>query len=336
MELLKKSKEFNKKTDEQQLKILEAVKVLEEFNIPLGKTGRRIERTALSFLAVCQIKPSSNWSNVKSKEDNIDLKSRDIIKFINENYGENISSGSYDDIRRKDLKMVVLDGIVARSKPLTSTNDSTRGYCLPNEYKECLQSFNTRNWNLEVEKMKKIKVSLKEKLERERELNRISIKIDEEKEIKFSPGEHNELQKDIIEEFLPRFGYGAKLLYVGDTEDKYAYLDEDSLKKLNFFELSHQELPDIVAYCEDRNWLYLIEAVHSSGPIDDARKHILETSLKDSNCKADLIFITAFNTKAKFRQYSAQLAWETESWIADAPDHMIHFNGDKFIGPHKD
>ncbi|MFS2517149.1 MULTISPECIES: BsuBI/PstI family type II restriction endonuclease [Parabacteroides] len=29
----------------------------------------------------------------------------------------------------------------------------------------------------------------------------------------------------------------------------------------------------------------------------------------------------------------ADIAWETEVWIAENPGHMIHFNGDRFIGP---
>ena len=43
----------------------------------------------------------------------------------------------------------------------------------------------------------------------------------------------------------------------------------------------------------------------------------------------------AFPDRAEFRKNAADIAWETEVWIADNPDHMIHFNGDRFLGPHE-
>ena len=45
------------------------------------------------------------------------------------------------------------------------------------------------------------------------------------------------------------------------------------------------------------------------------------------------IYVTAFLDFKTFKQFSESLAWETEVWIADMPDHMIHLNGDKFLGP---
>ena len=32
--------------------------------------------------------------------------------------------------------------------------------------------------------------------------------------------------------------------------------------------------------------------------------------------------------------YLDQLAWETEVWVADSPSHMIHLNGERFLGPY--
>jgi type II restriction enzyme len=153
-----------------------------------------------------------------------------------------------------------------------------------------------------------------------------------EKELFFGPGEHNELQKFIIEEFLPRFGQGAQVLYVGDTQDKLLFVEEDRLQTLGFFELSHEKLPDVLAYSREKNWLFLIEAVHSANPITELRKRTLEQLTK--SCKADIIYVSAFLNRAAFRKFSFEIAWETEVWIAESPDHLIHFNGDKFLGPH--
>lgn len=130
---------------------------------------------------------------------------------------------------------------------------------------------------------------------------------------------------------MPRFGGGSSVLYVGDTSNKSLHIETEELKKLNFFELSHDELPDIVAYSKKHNWLYLIEAVYSSGPMSETRVLELKKMLK--KCKAKLIFVTAFLTRNDFRKWQMDIAWETEVWTADHPDHLVHFNGHKYLGP---
>ena len=157
-------------------------------------------------------------------------------------------------------------------------------------------------------------------------------KLPSGKKLKFSPGLHNDLQKAIIEQFLPRYGNGSTVLYVGDTADKYLHLDKTALQRLNFFEISHEELPDVVAYSEVKNWLYLIEAVHSSGAVNELR--LLQLKELTKKCKADIIYVTAFLDRATFRKFIADIAWETEVWMADNPSHMIHFNGSRFMGPY--
>lgn len=104
--------------------------------------------------------------------------------------------------------------------------------------------------------------------------------------------------------------------------------------KLNLFEISHEELPDVIAYSEKKNWLYLIEAVHSSGPISGITLFQLQELTK--NCTTDIVCVTTFLTRQKFRQFMTEIAWETEVWIADNLDHLVHFNGDKFLGPYKE
>ncbi len=175
--------------------------------------------------------------------------------------------------------------------------------------------------------------TLSEQLKRQRDLARIPVTIKEGQQLHFSPGPHNELQKKIIEGFLPLFGYSAQILYVGDTADKFLFIDEEKLKALNFFELAHDQLPDVVAYSATKNWLFLVEAVHSANPVSELRRHTLEKMAK--NCTADLVYVTAFPDRDTFRRHVKDIAWETEVWIADAPEHLIHFNGDKFLGPYK-
>jgi type II restriction enzyme len=158
------------------------------------------------------------------------------------------------------------------------------------------------------------------------------VKLPSGHTLDFSQGGHNQLQREVIEEFLPRYGYGAEVLYVGDATDKYLLREDGRLQDLGFFELLHGALPDIVAYSAEKNWLYLIEAFYSSGPMTEER--ILELKKELQNCTADLIFVTAFISKSAFKKSAASIGWESEVWTADNPDHLIHFNGGKFLGPY--
>lgn len=196
-----------------------------------------------------------------------------------------------------------------------------------------IRTFGKENWHEHVSQRLKNIESLQAKLNRERRIEKVDVTLPSGRTLSFSAGEHNKLQKLIIEEFLPRYGNGAEVLYVGDTSDKYLHLDQDRLEQLNFFEIAHEELPDVIAYSKEKNWLYLIEAVHASGPISEIR--LLQLKQITKSCTADIVYVTAFLTKQKFRQFIAEIAWETEVWIAENPDHLVHFNGEKFLGPYK-
>lgn len=329
-----KSKSFDKKTTKVRKLINTTLYFLDTFGIPMDATPRRLERMAIAFLASGDIKRIEDLKSIKDLNSGYALKTRDIIEFVNKYFKENISSGSYDDIRRKDLKLLTVADVVLQSSPNSATNDSTRGYTINPLYAELIKNFGSKDWEKQVaEKLKNVE-PLSKKLKREREIAQVSVTLPSGSELSFSAGEHNDLQKAIIEDFLPRYGHAAEVLYVGDTSDKYLFLEKEKLEELNFFEISHEELPDVIAYSKKKNWLYLIEAVHSSGPISELRLIQLQKLTKD--CKADIVFVTAFLNRPKFRQFMTDIAWETEVWIADNPDHLVHFNGDKFLGPYKE
>jgi type II restriction enzyme len=215
---------------------------------------------------------------------------------------------AHDDIRRKDLKLLVLAGLVVNSgeKQSAATNDPTRGYALDGQFKDLIVHYGGKAWAQKVQVFMQNRPSLTELLARKRAIEPIPVTLPNGAELHFSSGEHNLLQKKIIEDFLPRFGAGCSVLYIGDSAHKLLHVDEDSLKKIHFFELSHDELPDIIAYNSVNNWLFLIEAVHSAGPMSEIRLHELKNLLK--NCTADLIFVTAFLKRADFRKWSADIA----------------------------
>ena len=313
----------------------EALYILSKLGVPLDNlTPRRLEKMALSFLAVADVRRSADWPLAKGYDGTRALKSREIIAYINRHFGEKNSPGSYDDIRRKDLLLPVAAGIVVKSaeNPDAARNDPTRAYALDPACAGLVRAFGTENWDELIDDFLADKTTLADELAAKRELQRVPVVLPGGKKLSFSPGEHNRLQKSVIEEFLPVYGYGSEILYVGDTADKFLHLDKARLKELNFFELSHGELPDILAYSKSKNWLYLIECVHSSGPISPLRLAELLRLTKD--CRAEVVFVTAFLSRDVFRKFAPDIAWETEVWIADAPDHLVHFDGDKFFGPY--
>jgi type II restriction enzyme len=137
---------------------------------------------------------------------------------------------------------------------------------------------------------------------------------------------------DIIGEFLPRYGYGSQVLHVGDPAMGCLICDDERLGKLGLNGAPHEKLPAIVAYSTSRRWLYLIESAHPPGPITPDR-HLELMRLTDP-CKAGILFITAFPNRSSLRKSAADIPWETDVWIVDEPDHMIHFNGNRIPGPY--
>jgi len=319
----------SKKSSEIVKIITEAIEILEFVGIPIDATERSLERMAMAFLAVANVK--QKWTQAEDKRN---LKTRDIINFNNTHFGENVSSGSYDDIRRKDLKLLVLAGVIVNSadNAKAATNDPTRGYSLEASFMQLVKTYGTKKWRTGLKKYLAGKILLNDLLARNREIEKIPIMLNDGQTLKLSAGSHNVLQKLIIEEFLPRYGKGCQVLYFGDTANKLLHIEEAQLKALKFFELSHDKLPDVIAYSTEKNWLYLIEAVHSSGSISETR--LLELKKLTTECTADIVYVTAFLNRAEFRKWVTEIAWETEVWIADNPDHLIHFNGDKFLGPY--
>ncbi len=190
----------------------------------------------------------------------------------------------------------------------------------------------TDDWENQIRTLLPTTETIRERLAREREIIPTSVKINSDESLVFSSGEHNILQQKIIEELLPRYGYGSELLYVGDATNRFLYLQKEKLEELGLPEMSHNDLPDILAFSSKKKWIYLIEAVHSSGAISETR--LLHLKNITQNAKYRIVFITAFLDAATFRKFAHEIAWETEVWIANKPDHMIHFNGDKFMGPY--
>lgn len=213
-----------------------------------------------------------------------------------------------------------------------ATNSPNYRYRLTEEVLQLLRNFGLQSWDENISKFTINHEKLIDTYESKKKMTMMPVHINDS-DLKFSPGKHNQLQKAIIEEFAPRFAPGARCLYVGDTIKKDLVRNTDKLHQLGIEITLHGKMPDVILYRADKNWIYFIESVTSVGPISP--KRIIEISEMTKKVTAGKIFVTAFPDFATYKRFSESLAWDTEAWIADRPEHMIHMNGDKFMGPRK-
>ncbi len=316
-------------------KIEEAKQILEVMGLPKRQQN---DRSALTLLALCNLKENDKWSEAKAVSMAVvgnkeNAKYEGVMRFIAEHYNKPYAENSRETFRRQTLHQFVQAGVCNHNpeNPKLPTNSKDNHYRLTPEALQLIKSFGTKNWKKEVENFVKKVGSLRKKYARNRERRKIPLKLADGIVLRFSPGKHNEVQIAIIKEFAPRFAPGSELLYVGDTAQKDLYMDKKGLEKLGIPIDEHSKLPDVVLYDKKKKWLFLIEAVTSHGPVSPKRIVEMEKMLK--SCKAGKIYVTAFPDFKEFKRHTSDIAWETEVWVVSFPDHMIHFNGDKFIGP---
>lgn len=306
-------------------KLDEAKDILSAIGMPKEQTN---DRSAYVLLSLANIKNSDAWADAKTTS----LRIVDIMNFMAENYGKIYKPNTRETIRKSTIHQFVEGAVIEknideRDRP---TNSPNYRYSLTDEMLCLIKTYGTNKWQEELSKFIQEKGRLVEKYSQLRDSVRIDVKVNNQN-LSFSPGAHNNLQKLIVESFIQNFAKNAEVLYVGDTEDKDLVRDIDKLSSLGVIITEHDKLPDIILYSEEKNWLYFIEAVTSVGPISVKRMGEIEKMTESSNCGK--IYVTAFPDRTIYKKFIDQLAWDTEVWIADAPEHMIHLNGDKFIGP---
>ena len=291
------------------------------------KTEKRRKRILKVFISVANLKKNEEWKISKSfKYEKFSIKTREIIAFLNENYSENIADSSYDDIRRKNLQYLEEAKIVLRSANLkqSATNNPMRGYSLSDGVIDIVKSYGQKDWIKKSNEFVKQNGEFASLLSKTYKRNKpISISSPDGKKIRLSFGEHNEIQKKVIEDFLPYFLKEPILLYLGDTSKKTIVLEEEFLNSIGISELKHEMLPDILAFDKKENKMYLIEAVHSSNPINQLRYLQLKKFVK--RCKIPIVMISAFKNREIFKKYFMNLSWDTCVWLTNEPGHIIKF-----------
>ena len=302
-------------------KVEEAREFLKTIGMP---KAQQTDLCCYVILAMAGIKPDMSWSEATNEW----IRIHDMIQFVNTFYGVSYAENSRETFRKQALHSFRTAALIEDNGK--ATNSPNYRYRLTEETVELLKTMQTPEWEIVLKRFFCYHKKLIDVYASKKQMTMMPVNINGE-DFKFSTGKHNELQKAIIEEFAPRFAPNSECLYVGDTTKKDLVKNVDKLKALGFEITLHDKMPDVVLYREDENWLYFVESVTSVGPMDP--KRILEITEMTKDVTAGKIFVTAFLDFKTYKKFAEELAWETEVWIAEMPDHMIHLDGDRFMGP---
>jgi adenine-specific DNA-methyltransferase len=308
-------------------KIDEALEILKALGVPRDQQN---ERSALTLLSLLDLRPYTAWSKVSAPLMGI----TPMMEFFKDNYGKAYAPNTRETVRRQTIHQFLDAGIVVINpdEPDRPTNSGKTVYQIEATLLQVLKTWGAPEWEKRIKAYLSSVDTLRKRYAQERKARRIPIEVAPGKTITLSPGGQNILVEKIIDDFCGMFTPGAKMVYVGDTAEKFAYLDRILLQALGVKIESHGKMPDVVVYHERKNWLVLIEAVTSHGPVNPKRMNELKALFK--SCKAGLVFVTAFLDRQSMLKYLDEISWETEVWVAESPTHLIHFNGERFLGPY--
>jgi len=305
----------------------EAKEILKALGLPAAQSN---EMSALTLMALCGLGAKDPWSRATRNRCTV---TKGVMDYIREAFGKAYAPNTRETFRRQVLHQFV-HGHIADYNPFEpdlATNSPRAHYAITEAALAAVKVYGTGRWKEAARKFLAEQGALRVLYSPEREQRRVPIRFPDGQEIRLSPGKHNEVQKAIVEEFGPRYAPGAELVYLGDTAKKNLVVNAKLLDELGIPMTEHDKLPDVVLYDRTKKWLFLIEAVTSHGPVSP--KRIVELERMLTKCPAGFVYVSAFPDLAEFRRHAANIAWETEVWLADEPAHLIHFNGDRFFGP---
>ncbi|TDD20743.1 BsuBI/PstI family type II restriction endonuclease [Nonomuraea diastatica] len=289
-------------------------------------------RSGVTLLALAGLKPGDRWADSTTPR----LGVQKIMDWSGEHWAKPYATGSREDFRKKTLRQWVDTGfaVLNPDNQNIATNSQLNEYCLSDEAVGAVRSYGTDAFeNALVSFLNEASEAVKARAEA-LHAAMISVDLPDREAFLLSPSGQNPLLKKMVEEFVPRFAPDAKVLYLGDTRGKQSLFEDRIFEEtLGLAFDPHGRMPDLVLYDEARGWLFLMEAVKSKGPFDDERHRSLRELF--ATPVAGLVFVNCFENREAMRQWLPELAWETEAWVADDPDHLIHLNGLRFLGPYE-
>jgi hypothetical protein len=311
---------------------VKSLQAAQEVLVALGlPRSQQNERSALCLLALLDLTPGKRWAQASNPLIGI----TPIMDWARKHYGKDYAPNTRETVRRQTMHQFVDAGVVLYNpdKPDRPVNSPHTKYQIEPAVLALLRTFGTRGWRGRLAGYLAERETLAAQYAMARQQSRVPVHLAKEGIITLSAGEHSELIRAIVENFAPRFAPGATLVYVGDTGKKWGYFDADMLAGLGVIVDAHGKMPDVILHDARRNWLLLVESVTSHGPVD-AKRHA-ELAKLFGGARSGLVYVTAFPTRAIMARYLGMIAWETEVWCTDAPSHLIHFDGERFLGPYE-
>jgi len=307
-------------------RIAESLDILKALGMPREQQN---ERSALTLLALLNITVTTPWSGASAPLRGI----TEIMEFGRHHFGVEYAPNTRESFRRATIHQFVQTGLVVRNPDQPRPPNSPKTcYQIESTLLSLLQSYQGPKWSENLAVYLKTTESLRKLQSHERDMQLILVKLPHGEEVKLSSGGQNLLIKSIIEEFCPRFTPDGVVVYIGDAEQKIRGEELVYLGKIGVKIDKHGKMPDVIIHFKPKNWLIIIEAVTSHGPINIKRHNELKELFQNS--QLGLVFVTAFESRKAMVKYLREIAWETEVWVADSPSHLIHFNGEKFLGPY--
>ncbi len=311
-----------------QLKIDQSLDILREIGVPREQQNKR---SALTLLALVNVRPNDNLSEASAPLRTI----TEMMEYFSSHYGTTYAPNTRETVRRYSIHQFWKMGLVSHNpdKPDRPTNSPHYCYQVSEPFLRLVRTCASPAWPNELTRFR---IEMSDRLSalhgRKRMIQQIPVIFPDGSIVSISSGGQNALIKRIVEEFCPRFAKGGEVLYVGDAGDQ---LRDDQIRRFKELDIQldkHGKKPDVVVYVESKDWLILIEAVKSHGPIDQKRQNELRQLFSRSS--AGLVYVTAFESRRAMTKHLRNISWETEVWIAESPDHLIHFDGKRFLGPY--
>lgn len=313
-----------------QQRVNEGTAVLRALGMPRGQLN---ERSSLTLLALLALRPEDPWSAASDPLRGI----TPMMEVFREEYGKTYAPNTRETVRRQSVHQFLDAGLIVINPddPARATNSALTVYQIEASALALFRTYGTDEWEANLETYLASRETLRAKYAAERQMSRIPVTLHDGDEVSFSlsGGGQNVLIKHIVEEFCERWTPGGRVLYIGDTDEKFAHFDADGLGDLGVTIREHGKMPDLIVHDTERNWLVLIEAVTSHGPIDAKRRGELNALFNTSS--APLVYVTAFLDRQSMVRWLPEIAWETEVWCASDPSHLMHFNGERYLGPYE-
>ena len=298
----------------------------------IGVSGEQQNtRSAMTLLALVDVKPDDEWEAASAPLRGIS----EMMGYFSENYGITYKPNTRETVRRQTIHQFWQMGLVIHNpdRPDRPTNSPHYCYQVSEPFLRLVRTYASPSWE---DNLTRFRIEMSDSLTalsgRKRLIKKIPVIFPDGSIVSITSGGQNALIKRIVEEFCPRYARGGEVLYLGDAGD---HLSDDQIRRFKEMGIQldkHGKKPDIVVFVDSQNWLILIEAVTSHGPIDQKRQNELRALF--SSRSVGLVYVTAFETRRAMTKHLRHISWETEVWIAESPDHLIHFDGERFLGPY--